>query len=401
MRWVATGILAVLLVVYLLTFTVAEPAKWVLLIRAMAEAGMIGGLADWFAVEALFRRPLGLPIPHTALLPNNQKRAARNIARFIDEYFLGPEQLIAKVRELGLVPRALAWLERPENAKVVAGELVWALRVLTRNMRGAGLPPKARDLLIDLVADTTSSRSFDARVSELLRHALDTNVLDEVLDHVRRTIDSNRPAIVRLVEERSRWWIASGVDRQVANLLVDGILSVLDDLADPNKSMRSGFTDTVGRIVEQFRKDRVISRFVSETLQDPEMRADIGERVNAMMLEVIDRLDARVEEDPKALSDVVVAAVTSTAAQVAGDAETLDALNHRLEEALTRIIGESRPMIRGYIVDTISQWDSADLVARLEAEVGRDLQFIRINGAALGAALGGVFFVFSHFVLGG
>ena len=401
MRRVATGILGALLGVYLLTFTMPAPPVWVALVRAMAEAGMIGGLADWFAVEALFRRPMGLPIPHTALLPTNQKRAARNIARFIDEYFLSPAQLIAKVREIDPTRRLLNWLQVPDNARAVGTELAWTVQLLAKKPLADGLPPRARDLVMDLLAETTKSGTFDARVSELLRHALDTDVLDEVLARVRQAIDDNRPAIVQLVQERSRWWIASGVDRQVANLLVDGVLSVLDDLSDADKPMRQGFTQAVGQIVERFEQDGLISRYLSETLTDPEARANVADRLDAVLAEILEVIESQVGENPAAVADAAAEAISTVAQNIATDDATLDALNLRLEGALTSLIDEARPMIRDYIFETISRWDSAELVARLEAEVGRDLQFIRINGAVLGAALGGVFFFLSHFVLGG
>ncbi len=137
-RKVATGILVLLTLIFGASFTVPDPPVWLLLTRAMAEAGMVGGLADWFAVEALFRHPLRIPIPHTALLPKNQKRAANNIARFIDEYFLVPDQLLGRIKQLNLVHQLAEWLTQRNNADLIARELSQLLRLVIKKSAARG-----------------------------------------------------------------------------------------------------------------------------------------------------------------------------------------------------------------------------------------------------------------------
>lgn len=209
-RRTATGILCGLLVVFIATSIPDDPPGWVLFIRAMAEAGMIGGLADWFAVEALFRRPLGLPIPHTALLPTNQKRAARNIARFIDEYFMVPGQLVAQIRAVDPLRKVIDWLKQRENARIVGDEISWAVRMLLSAQLDRGVPAPVRQLISDTLRRVAASEQLEDQVAALLKSSLEGEVLDAVLLQVRKAIDENRTEIVRLVQDRSRWWIARG-----------------------------------------------------------------------------------------------------------------------------------------------------------------------------------------------
>ena len=221
----------------------ADDSAWVWPIRAMAEAGLIGGLADWFAVEALFRRPLGLPIPHTALLPRNQARAARNVGRVLETHFLDPATLARRLRRAEPGRRAIEWLARPESAALVARELVGLLGGLLR------LEPSPRALARSRAWLRIQARGAGAgtddliaeRLARLVKEGIRSTVADEVLDFVRRTVDDNRDVAMRLVQDRSRWWVASAVDRRIADLVVDGVLSLLDQIRAERSDLRSAF----------------------------------------------------------------------------------------------------------------------------------------------------------------
>lgn len=399
MRRVATGILLAILCVFLATFIVPQPVpEPVLFVRAMAEAGMVGGLADWFAVEALFRRPLGLPIPHTALLPNNQKRAANNIARFIDEHFLIPDRLIAQIRSFDPLRRLSEWLTEPENARAIGRELSWLVRLLVEVQVRHGLPLRAQDLLGRAVRDALEPEEFGDRIAALLQEALETDLLDDVLARVHEVVDQNRPAIGRLVQDRSRWWIASGVDRQFEKLLTDGILSVIEELSDRDSDLRKRFEASAHGLIERFRADGVIAKQVEQGLSGYEGSRAFRSAVTDMVPAVLEALDAKMQSDPEALSEVMSEALQGSAAHMARDDDLLARSEARLEQALRHLLEGIRPHVRDYVSRTIREWDSADLVQRLEAEVGRDLQFIRINGAVLGAFLGGGLFLAERFL---
>ena len=397
-RRTATGILAALLVVFVVTSLPENPSVWVLLVHAMAEAGMIGGLADWFAVEALFRRPLGLPIPHTALLPTNQKRAARNIARFIDEHFLDPDQLTREIRQFDPVGKAGVWLARRENAEIVAKEVSWAIRALVHAQSEHGIPEPVKALITDSLGRAAGRGHLPDHIAELIQESLETEFLDEVLAHVRNAIDENRPAISKLVQERSRWWIASGVDRQVAELLVDGVLSVLDDLADPASQRRTGFAASVHTIIDRFREDGAIARLIDHSMSDYADSSAFARALDDMLEASLHEIDKQLAENEESVQGGVTQALRQMGVALSRDRGVHDMITARFETALVPVLNSMRAPVREYILQTITRWDSTELVNRIESEVGRDLQFIRINGAVLGAVLGGILFVSSHFL---
>ncbi len=390
-RRIATGALVLLCAVFLLTLLVPDPPGWVRLIRAMAEAGMVGGLADWFAVEALFRHPLGLPIPHTALIPRNQKRAADNIARFIDEYFLTPDQLIARIRQADPVAHLAGWLKRPENADRVAGELSsFGAHVAAGSFRDSLGGDLGRSIA-RRIPQAIDTRALAEEVGGILRNAVNGPVFDEVVKQIHHAIDNNRPEVYRIAQNHSRWWIASNVDRRVVDLLLNAVVGVVASLEEDTEARRTfqrGLAGAVDRFVEQ----GLIAGFLDSVLDG--YRTDPGKsaRLEKQVAAILDALTRRAADNPERMAHLVSSGLQRLAADIESDPRLRRDIDNRMLTVLESVVEQARPAIVDYISSTISGWDSDDLVARLESEVGRDLQFIRINGAVLGALLGGLIF---------
>lgn len=397
-RRTATGILIALFIVFVSTAIPENPTFWVLFIRAMAEAGMVGGLADWFAVEALFRRPLGLPIPHTALLPANQNRAASNIARFVDEYFLDPDQLLKEIRAIDPIKKLGVWLSVEKNARTIGIELSWALQKLIHSQLNSGIPAPLRAMITDSVTRAAMSGHLADRIAELMQNSLNTRLLDDILQSVRDAILENRPSITRLVQDRSRWWIASGVDRQVATLLIDGVVSVLDELMDHNAPRRAAFAASVGRIIDRFREDGVIEQFLDDSISGHTDSSAFTKAVDDMFDAALRQFDETLSADQDTLHEALSSALQQVGQKIETDIGVRNTITDRLETALVPLLTSMRQPVRSYVMQTIADWDSDQLVERIETEVGRDLQFIRINGAVLGSVLGGLLFLAAHFI---
>jgi len=389
MRRLATGILAALALIYFSSFSIAEPSSGILLLRAMAEAGMIGGIADWFAVEALFRHPLGLPIPHTALLPRNQKRAATNIARFIDEHFLAPEQLVGRVRRLNPVQLLANWLSRPDNARRVASETLSLLQVVLKHQLRRGVGIGANRAVRALLKSMSQPESLSAQVSSLLKETVRSRFMDDVIAEVRRALNENRDRVVAIGQDRSRWWIPSTADRQMVKLLVDGIMSVMDELSDRNSGLRRGFDQSIVRLVDELHMSGRISAFIEEGRERYLDSPEFASAIDRVLETVLSRIEEFIEKDGDRAVALLAEAFTEIASMLREDPALERDLNARLMAGIEAVLQDARPVARAYIAEVIETWDSDDLVSRVETEVGRDLQFIRINGAVLGAFVGG------------
>lgn len=394
MRRVALGILLALFAVFLVTSLVPDAPVWVRFIRAMAEAGMVGGLADWFAVEALFRHPLRIPIPHTALLPRNQKRAADSIAHFIDEHFLVPDQILEKLQELDPVAAVSRWAARRENAMILGQELAWLVRLVLRAQSDNELSDRAKSKLKLLLMDTLKSAPISDGIAQMMNGALDKEVMDGILSRVHRVVKENRNLIDDVVADNSRWWIASGVDRRIGTLLIDALLGLLEDLADGNTDLRKRFDGTTANIIKEFQRDGTLDGLIDHGLEHLSGSAQFDQALSELPGHVFRNLDRQMSEDPEMARAILADLVQSVAQKIQDHPEIAADLSRRAEQVLLHLLDELRPAVRAYVSQTVAQWDSDDLVARLESEVGRDLQFIRINGSILGAGIGGLLFVF-------
>jgi uncharacterized membrane-anchored protein YjiN (DUF445 family) len=363
-------------------------ATLVRLLRGMAEAGLVGGIADWFAVEALFRHPLGLPIPHTALLPKNQARAAQNIGRFFETHFLAPDRLEARLRALEPGRPALAWLARPDHSTLVARELTGILGHLLNQEVSPRTLARFRKWIRSQAWGVKADAAISDGLARLVKDGVRGSVVGEVLTAIRRAIDENREVAVALVQDRSRWWIASSVDRRVAGLVVDGVLSLIDELRDEESDLRRDFQAGLDRLVDALATDGALTRAVAHGRHALLRSGVLEETVFRLTTDLRDRIAA----DSDALAALVAELIRNLATRALADSTTRTQLGARIAKIVARFIGEIRPAISVYIADVVTGWEPAELNSRIEAAIGPDLQYIRINGAVLGSLIGGGIF---------
>lgn len=389
----ATGVLLALAAVFVATHFIGE-AAWVRLVRAMAEAGMIGGLADWFAVEALFRRPLGLPIPHTALLPSNQARAAKNVGRFFETHFLEPSALEARVRQIEPARRLSRWMAQPANAALVARQLV----LLAGNVLAAEPSPRARArgrawLRAQVVgAGPDADTALAAGIARLVKDGVRSPLVDDVIDLLRRTVSGGRETAVSLVRDRSRWWIHSSVDRRVAAMAVEGVLSLLDELREGQSDLRVRFEAAFDDVVDRLLDEGTLARGVGDARRHVATSGALDELLGQIIVNARGKLIQRIETDPEAVAGPLAVFLGGLARSIAEDDHASARLDERVAGLAGHVVGVFRPQLGGYVAEVIAGWKPDELISRFEAELGPDLQFIRINGAVLGALIGGVLF---------
>jgi uncharacterized membrane-anchored protein YjiN (DUF445 family) len=391
-RRLATGVLLAFVAVFVATHLIRAEGHGLALAQAMAEAGMVGGLADWFAVTALFRHPLGIPIPHTALLPRNQARAARNVGRFFEAHFLEPAKLEERLRSIEISRHAAAWLAHPGNALALARQLVAVLATIVRAEPSPRVIARARAWLRAGLANAGADAAIAEAVARLVKTGTRSALVDEVLALVRRAVDDNRANAVALVSERSRWWIAKPVDRRVAGLAVDGVLSLLDELRTSDSALRRDFEAAVDNALDTLAANGSLERAVAEARAHL-VRSGALETLALRLADTLrDRLAVRLDTDPDAVAKPLAGALSDLARRLDADPGARAALDARLAATLARVVGDLRPALGGYVAGVIAAWEPDELITRFETELGPDLQYIRVNGALLGALIGGALY---------
>ncbi|MFF9144079.1 DUF445 domain-containing protein [Streptomyces sp. NPDC055051] len=403
MKALATGLLALVAAVYALA-TWAKSAgagPWAGYVAAAAEAGMVGALADWFAVTALFRHPLGLPIPHTAIIPTKKDQLGASLGSFVGENFLSADVVRGRLRALGVARRLGAWLAEPAHADRVTAEAATALRGALTVLRDADVQA--------VVGEAITRRADQAEVAPGLGKTLDRMVtegahhraVDLVCARAHDWLVTHGDSVMDAVQGGAPGWTPRFVDRKVGERVYKELLRFVTEMRDmpahPARGAIDRFlTDYAGDLQSDTETRARVERLKSDLLARPEIQdiiASAWASVRALIL-------AAAEDDQSQLRLRARASLISLGKRLASDPRLQAKVDGWLEAATTYVVTTYRAEITSLITDTVAGWDADQTSKKIEANIGRDLQFIRINGTVVGALAGLTIYTISH-ALGG
>ena len=391
MKVVATGLLLVMALVFAASRALQPAYPWLSYVKAFAEAAMVGGLADWFAVTALFRHPLGLPIPHTAIIPRNKDRIGEALANFLRENFLIPSVVARRMRNIDVAAAAGRFLQTPasEGTRIRAG----ASRLLADIFGSLD-----DERLGGIVKTAISSRLRSMEVSPLLGHALASAINDDrhvpmleaAIRWMARALDANEPLIREMVHKKANWVLKlAALDTKLADAIIDGLRKLTAEMStDPAHPVRMKVEEALAQLAN-----------------DLQTRPETRERVEAMKEQLLDNrsvglwIDAlwqkgregmiRAARNPDAvLAGKLGEALKSMGTTLERDTRIRIAINRFARRAVVGMAASYGSSIVKLVSETIRGWDARTVTARLEAAVGRDLQYIRINGTLVGGLVG-------------
>ncbi len=388
----ATGMLVVMAGVYLLARAFADLHPAVGFVKAFAEAAMVGGLADWFAVTALFRHPLGLPIPHTAIIPRNKDRIGATLAQFLKDNFLTPAVVARRMRHMDVAAAAGRFLADPDHGG--AGRLREGASRLLADI----LDALDDDRLGGMAKGAIASRIRTLEVSPLLGQSLEAAMaegrhiplLDGIINRAALIVTSNEEIIRDMVHERAgrilRW---TGLDENVADALITGLNKLLYDMADfPDHPLRIRVNEMLADLGYDLQHDREmqakVARLKEEIVENPAMQRWIDglwEQARAALL--------RAARDPdKTMAGKFGEALRQLGTTLQQDDSLRDTINRFARRATVGATASYGDSIVRLVSDTVRGWDASRVTERVENAVGRDLQYIRINGTLVGGLVG-------------
>ncbi|HZX32297.1 MAG TPA: DUF445 domain-containing protein [Rhodocyclaceae bacterium] len=390
LRAMATGLLVAMAVLFLTAGHFREAFPWLGYVRAFAEAAMVGALADWFAVTALFRHPLGLPIPHTAVIPKNKDRIGESLGKFVEEHFLPPEVVRARLAEVDFGDMAGRWLSDPAHAASLADQITQLLPGLLHSLDDDPVRTFIRDKLKERL-DAVELAPLSADILDVLtadnRHQ---HLLDAALVHINGLVAEKEPYIRQKVRDSTGWlWKKLSVDRKA----FDGIMGAVEDL------MREVGEDAGHELRQRF--DHALREFTGKLRESPEYRA----RAEAIKREILEspgfqaslegvwedlrlRLLADVQAPDSEIRRHIQTGVEKLGAALIADPALRESLNPWLRDTVAGLVESRREEMARLIPDTVRTWDADTMSERLELQVGKDLQFIRINGTLVGGLVG-------------
>lgn len=359
-------------------------------LRAFCEAAMVGGLADWFAVTALFRRPFGLPIPHTAIIPEKKDRLGEALGSFVERNFLSPEIVAAKLTASDFSEFAARWLTDPARAGAAARQLA---ALLPRILDAAGEEPARHFLREHLQAGLrrVELAPLAAGVLETLtaedRHQ---GLVDDLLERGARLLRAAEPEIRERVRAKTSWlWQRLGVDGRISDRLIGAAEEALREVSgDPRHAWRRRFTAATREYIDALRHSEALRARAEEWKEAVLAQPALGQYLGA----VWDALRERVREDAGGPDSQVRAGAEAAMLRIGEalmtDAAVREALNGWVRRVLGELVQTRRNEVAALIADTVRLWDARTVADKIERAIGRDLQYIRINGTLIGGLVG-------------
>jgi uncharacterized membrane-anchored protein YjiN (DUF445 family) len=388
MKAVATSLLAAAAVVYIVA-RANEGPEWLGYVEAFAEAAMVGALADWFAVTALFRYPLGLPIPHTAIIPKRKDQIGRSLGDFVQNHFLTKEVLTERLRGAHIGRRLGMWLREPENAERAADAVADA-------MRGTIEVLDDRDVQ-DAIGGLVERRLEATPVAPLVGKAIDVSVegghhqrlLDAVLTGLSSFLDDNRATLRARLEEESPWWIPEPVDERIFRKIFNGVQRFLADVrGDPQHEVRGAIDTRIRQFAERLRSDPGMLARGEEVKRDLLAHRDVQAWLQSLWGELKQAMLDAAGDPQSELRRRLTMGLARAGERIVIDGDLQGKLDGWVERIAGYLVDNYRGEASALIATTVERWDSADTSRRIELQIGRDLQFIRINGTVVGGLAG-------------
>ncbi len=391
MKMVATGFLLGATAVFLAAsaWQANGGPDWIGYVRAAAEAGMVGALADWFAVTALFRRPLGLPIPHTAIIPTKKDQLGDSLGDFVGENFLSEAVVRDKLARAELSARVGGWLRQPEHAERVTAELAVAARAAVTVLRDEDVQEVLEQVLVRQLMLRPWGPPLGRILAGVLADGAHRRLVDLVCDRAYDWVVANHETVLRVVEDRSPAWSPRFLDE----MLADKVYSEVEAFAlsvknDPEHPMRKAVDTFLIEFADDMQHDPATIERAEEVkaqfFAHPEVENFIGQAWSTIKTMLLD-----AAEDPSSeLRRRVTAGLVSLGERLSEDAELQAKLDTWVQEAAGYVVRHYRDEITTLITDTVQRWDAEETSRKVELQVGRDLQWIRINGTVVGALAG-------------
>jgi len=385
----ATALLAAVAALFMAVTAAGVHGTFLGYVQAGAEAALVGGIADWFAVTALFRRPLGLPIPHTALIVERKDQFAATLGQFVQENFLNADVLAERIRSASLVPRLAAWLAGEANAARFAGHAA----DLVVNVADA-----LRDEDVQRVLTAELTRAADAvEVAPLAGRALrvviagghHAELFNVILSGADRYLADHYVELRDLFEAESPRWVPDAVYRRVFDRLYHRLRQRLVAMAaDPDDATRHQFEEWIGGLPGRLETSPELRERGERLKRDLLGSAELRDWSSSLWQKAKETLRAQAADPESELRRRLAEALVAAGRRLGSDRRLQEGLERMVESGARALADQFHDELAGLVTGTIERWDAAETSSQLELLLGRDLQFIRINGTVVGAGVG-------------
>lgn len=404
MKAVALGALIFMAVVFVIAFWFEHRLPWLGYVRAAAEGGMVGALADWFAVTALFRHPLGVPIPHTAIIPNRKDEIGRTLGEFVETNFLSGEIVRDKLSRTALARRLGEWLCQPSpdagtqsHAERVAAEAATAASAVLRALSDEDVQDLIADLAREHLIAPDWAPSAGGWLERIVQADAHRGAVDLAVDSIAGWLDANAHTFSGLVSRRLPTWVPRLAHRFVDETVYhEAVRFVQAVQADPRHPARLALDGYLARLADRLQHDpQMRDRFegakaaVFDSPRVVALAADVWDTAKTGLL-------AALADPQSGLRRRAASAVAEIGGRLAAEPALQARVDGWVSDATVFLVDRYRHDIASIITDTVEKWDAAETTEKIELMVGRDLQYIRLNGTVVGALAGIAIYAVAH-----
>ncbi|MFD4250603.1 DUF445 domain-containing protein [Amycolatopsis thermoflava] len=391
MKLVALAFLLGATVIFLLT-TWAQSAGWpgwVGYVRAAAEAGMVGALADWFAVTALFRRPLGLPIPHTAIIPSKKNMIGSSLGEFVGTNFLSEQVVRDKLQRVQVSRRFGEWLAKPENAERVTSELATVVRGVVTVLKDEDVQAVMEQAVVRRVVEQPWGPPLGKLLEQVFADGAHYKLVDLMCDRAYEWVRDNHATVLRVVSDRAPSWSPKFVDAMLADKVYGEVLSFAWAVkTDVNHPMRLALDKFLGEFAQDLQNDAETMARAEQVKQQILDHPDVQKLIGSAWSTAKGMLLNAAEDPSSELRRRVREGLRNLGGRLVSDEGLGGKVDGWVQGAAAYVVRNYSTEITTIITDTVERWDAEETSWKVELQVGRDLQFIRINGTVVGALAG-------------
>jgi uncharacterized membrane-anchored protein YjiN (DUF445 family) len=389
MKTLATSLLVLSAIVFAVAFALEDRYPWLGYLRAAAEGAMVGALADWFAVTALFRHPLGLRIPHTAIIPTRKDEIGESLGEFVEQNFLSDEVVRSKLATFSVADRLGAWLTDPANAERASAEGAVMAQGVLRFLSDSDVESLIERLARRHLFDQEWAPTLGRVGSELVAAGQQRAVVDALVEAAETWLTEHPDALGAVVSTRIPRWVPGFArdfaDDRAHRELVNLLHGVKEDPEHPLRLAIDGYlVDLTDRLQHDPAMAERVEHIKSEFLESPRLRSFAGQLWDAVKTTLADSL-----ADPSSeLRVAATSALVDVGVRLSADRTLSAKIDAWIADAAGYAVQKYRHDLASVISDTVKRWDARETTEKIELQVGRDLQFIRINGTVVGAIAG-------------
>ena len=385
MKSVALSVLGVAVICFFVGFY--YKIGW---LKAFSEAAMVGGIADWFAVVALFKNPLGIPIPHTALIPNNKDAIGKNLGTFVSDEFLIKEKLEIKLDEFDFATKATNWLKEEKNAAVISSLVVEnVIPGVLKTIDDANVKKFIQQQFEIKLKELNFGEWIAIGLESLSKDDKQAQLITNVLSILSAELEDNRKEIREKVKNATPWYTLGVADKKIADGVFNGLYEFLDMAKQPESSIRKKINLYVLNFIEELKNSPEMQQKITTVILEFTQKEEVQDYIGSIWQELKKAILKDLEKGEKSgIKLNLTNMIRNFGFNIQNDVIMTTKINNFIKIDLLGILLRNKKAIGDLIATSVQSWDKKEIADKLELEVGKDLQFIRINGTVVGGIVG-------------